>query len=138
MAEISVEVEHGDLSPARYAFIYVGLLILTVATYLLSRLSLGTWSLVIALVIAVAKASLVVLFFMQLWQHHGSARLALAIALLWLSLLTFFVVADVKTRFPLANPSENPMLDQAAWAPAPDGSPTEPSPSGRPHEKVPP
>lgn len=117
MAVASTETEHGDLSPARYALIYFCLLILTVATYLLSRLSLGTWSLVIALVIAIAKSSLVVLFFMQLWQHRGSVRLALATALIWLLLLTFFVVADVRTRFPLTNPTQNPILDGPVWAP---------------------
>ena len=42
MVDASTEAEHGDLSPARYALIYVCLLILTVATYSLSRLSLGT------------------------------------------------------------------------------------------------
>jgi caa(3)-type oxidase subunit IV len=136
MMDASAEAEHGDLSPARYALIYLGLLILTLATYLLSRLSLGTWSLVIALVIAVTKASLVVLFFMQLWQHRGSARLVLATALIWLLLLTFFVVADVRTRFPLTNPSENPMLDGPGWAPP--SSPGEPSRSGRPGKKTPP
>ena len=124
MVDASTEAEHGDLSPARYAVIYVCLLILTVATYSLSRLSLGTWSLVIALVIAIAKSSLVVLFFMQLWQHRGSVRLALATALIWLLLLTFFVVADVRTRFPLTNPTANPVLDGPVWSP---GSPEEPS-----------
>lgn len=134
MSEASAEAEHGDLSPARYGVIYAALLVLTIATYLLSRLSLGTWSVVIALLIAVAKASLVVLFFMQLWQHRGSVRLALATALVWLLLLTFFVVADVKTRYPLSNPSENPILDGAVWeSPA---SSAEPSRSGRPQEKT--
>ncbi len=117
MVDPSTEAERGELSPARYALIYVCLLILTVATYLLSRLSLGTWSLVIALAIAITKSSLVVLFFMQLWQHRGSSRLALATAVIWLLLLTFFVVADVRTRYPLSNPTGNPLLDGPAWAP---------------------
>ncbi len=111
MAHTAADAEHSELSPARSAMIYFGLLILTVATYTLSRLQLGTWSLVIAMVIAIGKASLVVLFFMQLWYHRGSVRLAMATAVLWLFLLTFFVVADVKTRYPLANPSTNPMVD---------------------------
>jgi hypothetical protein len=68
-------------------------------------------------VIAIAKSSLVVLFFMQLWQHRGSVRLALATALVWLLLLTFFVVADVRTRFPLSNPTQNPILDGPVWSP---------------------
>ncbi len=117
MAQTAAESEHSELSPAGYALIYIGLLILTVTTYLLSRLELGTWSLVIAMVIAVSKASLVALFFMQLWNHRGSVRLAIATAILWLFLMMFFVVADVKTRFPLSNPPENPLLDSPISAP---------------------
>lgn len=130
-----MEAEHGDLSLAKYGMIYAALLVLTVATYLLSRLSLGTWSLVIALVIAVAKASLVVLFFMQLWQHRGSLRLALATALLWLALLMLFIVADVRTRFPLTNPTANPILDGPVLEPP--GSADVPLHSDRPQEKTP-
>src|SRR6266852_5581307 len=125
MVDSTAKADHGELSPARSAMIYVGLLILTVATYSFSRFSLGTWSVVIAMVIAILKASLVVLFFMQLWYHRGSVRLALATAVLWLFLLIFFVVADVKTRYPLTNPNSNPI-----WQPG--GSPLEPSGSGRP------
>ncbi len=124
MVDTTAKADHGELSPARSAMIYVGLLILTVATYSFSRFNLGTWSVVIAMVIAVCKASLVVLFFMQLWYHRGSVRLALATAVLWLFLLIFFVVADVKTRYPLTNPNANPL-----WQPP---AAQEPSTSGRP------
>jgi cytochrome c oxidase subunit 4 len=130
MVDSTANADHEGLSPARSAMIYVGLLILTVATYSFSRFHLGTWSVVIAMVIAIFKASLVVLFFMQLWYHHGSVRLALATAVLWLFLLTFFVVADVKSRYPLTNPNSNPL-----WQPptaAPGGSPGEHSRPGRP------
>jgi len=130
MADSTAHADHGELSPARSALIYVGLLALTVATYLFSRHNLGTWSVVIALVIAIAKASLVALFFMQLWYHRGSVRLALATAVLWLFLLTFFVVADVKSRYPLTNPNTNPLWEPPAAAQG--HSPPQPSPSGRP------
>jgi|GEM_PF-2575101 len=103
---------HEGLSIGGYALIYVVLLVLTVATFLLSRHDFGIWSTVIALAIAVAKASLVALFFMQLWEHGGTYRLAVATALLWLALMIVFILADVKTRFPLAVPSNAPMADQ--------------------------
>lgn len=102
---------HEGLSIGRYALIYVVLLVLTVATFLLSRHDFGIWSTVIAMVIAVTKASLVALFFMQLWEHGGTYRLAVATALLWLALMIVFILADVKTRFPLAVPSNAPMAD---------------------------
>jgi cytochrome c oxidase subunit 4 len=129
MADSTAHADHGELSPARSAMIYVGLLVLTVATYLFSRFNLGTWSVVIALVIAVGKASLVALFFMQLWYHRGSVRLALATAVVWLFLLAFFVVADVKSRYPLANPNANPLWQPPA---AQGRSSQEPSSPGRP------
>jgi cytochrome c oxidase subunit 4 len=96
-------------SAVPYALTYLGLLALTVTTFVLSRKDFGIWSFVFAMAIAVTKASLVVLIFMQLWHHRGSPRLALATALLWLALLMVFVVADVRTRFPLSNPSFNPI-----------------------------
>jgi cytochrome c oxidase subunit 4 len=112
---------HEGLSPGRYALIYVALLVLTVATFSLSRLDLGIWSTVIALAIAVAKASLVALFFMQLWEHGGTYRLVLLTALLWVALMIVFILADVKTRFPLAVPSTDSELpvQQRPVAPAP-------------------
>ncbi len=102
---------HEGLSLGRYALIYIVLLVLTVATFLLSRLDLGIWSTVIALAIAIAKASLVALFFMQLWEHGGTYRLVLLTALLWVALMIFFILADVKTRFPLAVPSNVPFSE---------------------------
>ena|SRR5215813_5858058 len=102
---------HQDLSIGQYALIYAVLLVLTVATYLFSRVNLGIWSMVIAMVIAVVKASLVAFFFMQLWQHGGTYRLVVATALLWLALMIVFILADVKTRFPLAVPSNAPFAD---------------------------
>jgi hypothetical protein len=76
---------------------------------------------VIALAIAVAKASLVALFFMQLWEHGGTYRLVLLTALLWVALMIVFILADVKTRFPLAVPSTDSELpvQQRPVVPAP-------------------
>jgi len=91
--------------PALYALVWVGLLALTVATYSLSRVHLGAWSVAIALTIAGIKASLVVLFFMHLWHQESSYRLVFGTALVFLLLMLAFVVADVHMRFPLANPS---------------------------------
>ena len=115
-------------SAIRYGIVYLGLLALTLTTFLLSRMNFGIWSTVIALLIAVTKASLVVLFFMQLWQHRGSYRLVLATALVWLLLLMFFVVADVHTRFALSNPSNNPMAELPLRAR--NGTSTEPTRAG--------
>jgi len=133
MARSNVELkEHEGLSLGRYALIYVALLGLTVATYSLSRLQLGTWSMVIAMAIAVVKASLVALFFMQLWEHGGSYRLAVATALLWVALMIVFILADVKTRFPLAIPSTSPMAELPGPTRPGPSQPTRSAPKGAP------
>lgn len=126
--------EHNGVG--RNALVYLALLVMTVATYLLSRLDLGTWSTLIAMTIAVVKASLVALFFMQLWQHGGVYRLVLATALFWLALLSTLIVADVKTRFPLTNPSANPMVDHEV--PSGSGSAREPTRSSPSPSRAPP
>jgi len=115
MAQATRSGAHPE-SAVPYAVTYLGLLALTITTFLLSRKDFGIWSFVIAMAIAVTKASLVVLIFMQLWHHRGSPRLALATALMWLALLMVFVLADVHTRFPLANPSNNPIAGPGGQA----------------------
>ena len=117
MAQATRSGAHQE-SVVPYGLTYLGLLALTITTFLLSRKDFGIWSLVIAMAIAVTKASLVVLIFMQLWHHRGLPRLALATALLWLALLMVFVVADVHTRFPLSNPSYNPIAGPGDPAPS--------------------
>jgi cytochrome c oxidase subunit 4 len=64
----------------------------------------GGWCVVVALVIATVKASLVVLFFMHMWEHGGASRLVLATTLVFAGLLIGLVLLDNSTRFPLANP----------------------------------
>jgi cytochrome c oxidase subunit 4 len=125
MAQATHSGEHQE-SAVPYGLTYLGLLALTITTFLLSRRDFGIWSFVIAMAIAVTKASLVVLIFMQLWHHRGSPRLALATALAWLALLMAFVLADVHTRFPLSNPSQNPIAGVAA-----QGTSDQKPPAGR-------
>ncbi len=132
MANGTAQETHPE-SALRYGIVYLALLVLTASTYLISRVDLGIWSFVIAIAIAIAKASLVVLIFMQLWEHKGSYWLALATAILWVLLLIFFVVADVRTRFSLTNPSANPFVDGPTRSTAPEA---EPSPS-RPVDRQP-
>jgi cytochrome c oxidase subunit 4 len=88
----------------RYVACWLALALLTGLTFALSTVHLGEWSLAVALLIAVTKASIVALFFMHLWDHPGASRLVLVTAALFVVLLSTLVVADVLTRFPLALP----------------------------------
>lgn len=65
----------GHIVSLRLLFgVFVALAILTVVTYLASLVDFGEFNLVIAMIIAVMKASLVVLFFMHLlWDKPFNA-----------------------------------------------------------------
>jgi len=91
--------------PGRYVAVWVALLVFTGLTVALGRMHLaGGWGLVVALIIAVVKSALVVLFFMHLWDHGGANRLVLGTTLVFVALLMGLVLTDNATRFPLANP----------------------------------
>jgi cytochrome c oxidase subunit 4 len=74
------------------------LLALWVGSWALSYVELGRWSLVIALAIAVAKASLVALIFMELVHARASLRLTLVTAIAMVSLMIGLVAVDVVAR----------------------------------------
>lgn len=79
----------------------LGLLALTVGAALLP---LGPFNTPVALAIAVVKATLVVLFFMEV-RHSGQTTWIMAAAsVVWLALLFAGTLADVLTRGPLIGP----------------------------------
>ena len=100
--------EHRALSHSHmpiYLTVWVGLLVLTVLTYVLARVHLpGPWAVTVALVIAMCKGTLVALFFMHLWDQAGANRLVFLTSLVFVALLIGLVITDNATRFPLANP----------------------------------
>ena len=96
--------EHGS-HVGRYAIVWIALLAFTILTWAISRLHIqGGWGLVVALAIAITKGTLVVLFFMHLWDQRGANRLVLLTALVFVALLIGITLSDNATRFRLANP----------------------------------
>jgi cytochrome c oxidase subunit 4 len=95
---------HAHGSPLRYLLVFLGLLVLTVVTYVTGRMHLGGWALPLALVIASTKAGLVLAFFMHLWDTRGAPLVAMAVSLLFIVTLLALVFGDVVFRFPLARP----------------------------------
>jgi cytochrome c oxidase subunit 4 len=69
-------------------------------------LDLGVFNTVVAMAIAVAKMTLVALFFMHVKYQPGLSRIAIVAGFFWLALLVSFTLADVFTR---------------QWIPAPMG-----------------
>jgi cytochrome c oxidase subunit 4 len=91
-------------SARMYYVTYCVLAICTLLTYTAAQHDFGELSFFIGMLIAVVKASFVVLFFMHLWDQKGASRLTMAIAVLFVLLLITLTLADANTRFPLAMP----------------------------------
>ncbi len=85
----------------------VAVLLLWAASWGMSYVDLGAWSLVIALGIAAVKGVLVVLFFMEIVLEKMSIHATLATGLAMVTVMIAFMVADVRTREtpPLAPPA---------------------------------
>ncbi len=95
--EHTEEHAHHIVQPRTYFIIYVMLLILMAATILAAQIDLGALNNVIAMGIAVVKALLVILFFMQVKYSSKVTWLWAAIGFLWLFIL-FGALSDYMTR----------------------------------------
>jgi cytochrome c oxidase subunit 4 len=108
----------------------VALLSLTTLSYGLSHLHLGTWGLVVALAIAVTKASLVAFFYMHLSERSGGPRLVFATAAVFVVILIGLILVEASDRPTSAMPpgpftvERLPGLDDQ-----PDAAPTRQPPS---------
>ena len=81
-----------------YVKVFLALTVLTAITTAVAFVDLGPFNTVVALVIAVCKATLVVLFFMHLKEQTGMTRLVILAALLWLAVLIVITMSDRFTR----------------------------------------
>lgn len=103
---------HSHVLPLKtYLSVGAALLILTAVTVGLSFVPLGGFNVVIALLIAAAKALLVALFFMHLLYDKKIFMLVFAVAILFLALFITFTMFDTMRRGDLdimqAKPIEN-------------------------------
>ena len=89
-------------SPARLwrkaGLVWLALTALLAATLTGAYMPIGVWKLPLALVIAALKASLVVIFFMELGKAGGAARIAALAGALWVALLLSLSMSDITTR----------------------------------------
>jgi cytochrome c oxidase subunit 4 len=95
------EEHHGA---GRYWVIWGALLVLTLVTVVTGRMHLPTFGLLLALVIATVKGTLVTLYFMHLIDHRGANRLVFAVSILFVVLMLAVPLVDLGTRFRGANP----------------------------------
>ena len=86
------------VSESTYIFVLLALLVLTVVTYLVSRVDLGKLNVVIALAIAATKVSLVTLYFMHARYSSRLTRVVIGAGLAWLTILLTLTLTDYVTR----------------------------------------
>ena len=82
----------------QYSYVFGTLLLLTFVTTAVGMINLGRLNVVVALVIAVIKAMLVVLFFMHIYWSTKLTRVVVVSGLAWLSLLLWLTLTDVLSR----------------------------------------
>jgi len=103
-----------------YLWVWLGLLVLALATFGLSFAPLGAASAWVALSIATAKAILIAAFFMHLVEQPSVSRWAFALGLVLAGILLTMVFLDVVTRDRPA--LRQPGVPAAAAGPSPDGT----------------
>jgi len=81
-----------------YLSVFVSLLILTGLTVLVASYDLGRLNTIVALTIAVIKASLVVLFFMHVYYSSKLTKVIVFAGLFWLAIMITLTLSDYLTR----------------------------------------
>jgi cytochrome c oxidase subunit 4 len=86
-------------SPKVYWKVFVALWLLLALTWVIGYVDLGPFNLIVALTIAIAKALLVMMFFMHIKGSSRLLRLAASAGILWLLILIALTFADYRTRY---------------------------------------
>ncbi len=81
-----------------YVAVFVALIVLTATTTTIASIDLGPWNTVVALGIAVIKATLVVLFFMHVKYSPRLTSTVILGGLFWLIILLALTLSDFVTR----------------------------------------
>ena len=89
----------GHVIPARmYVVIWAILMVLTATTVFAATLELGVFNIVLALLIATLKGSLVVLFFMHLRYSDKLTMVTVVASIFWLFILFSLTMTDYISR----------------------------------------
>ena len=105
--------DHHIVSLGVYFLVFAALMVLTWVTVQVSHVDLGTpevltvkvhLNVIVALLIAITKATLVVLFFMHVKYSSRLVQIVVGSSLIWLIILIGITVADYVSRGWLGNP----------------------------------
>jgi cytochrome c oxidase subunit IV len=97
MASHSEETHHIVPIPV-YLGVFFALIVGTIVTTLVAYIDLGRLNVVVALVVAVCKATLVVLFFMHVKYSPRLTKLVVISGVFWLIILLTMTESDLLTR----------------------------------------
>ena len=81
-----------------YFAIFAALVVLTVVTWSIAKLDLGKMNAVVALTIAVVKATLVVLYFMHVRYGSRLTWVFVGAGFFWLAIMVALTLSDFMTR----------------------------------------
>jgi len=98
------EHRHHVVPPRVYLAVFAALMIFTFLTVEAARYDFGLLNTVVAVSIAVIKATLVVLFFMHLKYSPRLTWLTVGAAFLWLAMLLGITLSDYASRGWLGTP----------------------------------
>jgi len=94
--------EHHIVSPKLYLLIFGTLMVCTILTVFAAEVDLNQYfsglNVIVALTIAVFKASLVVLFFMHGKYSPKRTQLVIIASVFWLAIMLFMTMSDYSTR----------------------------------------
>jgi cytochrome c oxidase subunit 4 len=92
------QVTHQAVPVKVYAAVFAALLALTITTVGVSKLDLGEFNFIAAMTIAVIKATLVVMFFMDVRRATSLTKLFVGAGLFWMAVLIVFLLSDYLSR----------------------------------------
>ena len=105
---MSENSQHHIVSPWTYAAILGALLIGTVVTVLAAKIDLGPMNIVLALLIATIKMTLVILFFMHGKYSPRRTQLVIISGFFWLAIMLGLTLTDYTTRHPEPSRTASP------------------------------
>jgi cytochrome c oxidase subunit IV len=96
--------EHVVTPVKTYVFVFVGLLVCTLLTVLVSEVDLGWANNLMAMTIAIFKAFLVLYFFMELRHSTRMTALTAIAGFFWLVLMLAMIMMDYWSRHAIVLP----------------------------------
>src|SRR5579872_3594929 len=91
--------EHHIVPVATYVLIWLALVVGTISTYFIAEyVYIGPWNIVVALLIACTKMSLVIYFFMHVKFNDALTRLFVVGGFIFFIILIALTLADYKSR----------------------------------------